>query len=167
MITGAGGTGTTTLARAIATAWSAPHADADDYYWLPTDPPYMSPREPAERQALMEQVFAPREAWVLSGTMMTWGERVVARCQAVVFLTLDPEVRMARLVERERVRYGQDPVAGSAEFLQWCRGYDDPDFAGRSRARHEAFLATLGVPVLRLDSDRPVQELATAVLGVG
>lgn len=37
---GASGSGTTTLARALADHWSVPHADADDYFWVPTDPPY-------------------------------------------------------------------------------------------------------------------------------
>ena len=29
-----------------------PHADADSFYWLPTDPMYTTPRPPEERQAL-------------------------------------------------------------------------------------------------------------------
>jgi adenylate kinase family enzyme len=38
-VLGASGSGTTTLARALANHWSVPHADADDYFWVPTDPP--------------------------------------------------------------------------------------------------------------------------------
>ena len=64
---GASGSGTTTLARALATRWSVPHADADDYFWVPTAPPFRRKRPPEQRVALMEQVFVPREAWVLSG----------------------------------------------------------------------------------------------------
>ena len=94
-ILGASGSGTTTLARAVADAWSAPHADADDYFWLPTDPPFVEKRPEADRVALMQQVFLPRDAWVLSGSMLGWGETVVARCDAVVFLTLDADERIA------------------------------------------------------------------------
>ena len=39
-ITGASGSGTTTLGRALASAWAVPHADTDDYFWVPTTPPY-------------------------------------------------------------------------------------------------------------------------------
>lgn len=60
LVTGAGGAGTTTLASSLAGGWSVPHADADDYYWVPTDPPYRSKRDPAARVALTEQVFLPR-----------------------------------------------------------------------------------------------------------
>jgi len=76
-VTGASGCGTTTLARAVADAWAVPHADADDYFWLPTDPPYVRKRPVEERLALMGSVFVPREAWVLSGSML--GGRAVRR----------------------------------------------------------------------------------------
>lgn len=103
-VTGASGTGTTTLARAVADAWAVPHGEADDFFWLPTDPPYVNKRPEAERVTLMDLVFVPREAWVLSGSMLGWGETVVARCDVVVFLTLDPAERLRRLEARERVR---------------------------------------------------------------
>lgn len=163
---GASGSGTTTLARALADRWSVPHADADDYFWLPTIPPYREKRPVEQRVALMRQVFAPREAWVLSGAMHGWGEEILALADAVVFLTLDPTERLRRLEARERVRREGRPVDHAAwtHFREWARSYDDPEFTGRSRARHEAWLHTLEVPVLRLDSARSVEELVEAVL---
>jgi hypothetical protein len=65
-VLGASGSGTTTLARALANHWSAPHADADDYFWLSTDPPYVERRPEADRLRLMREVFVAREAWVLN-----------------------------------------------------------------------------------------------------
>jgi len=165
-VMGASGAGTTTLARAVADHWSVPHADADDYFWVPTDPPYVEKRPEAERLDLMWQVFLRREAWVLSGSMLGWGESVVAQCDAVVFLTLDPEERLRRLEAREVHRLagrGADLVAWEA-FLEWARGYDDPAFTGRSRVAHEAWLTTLDQPVLRLDSSASREELRDAVL---
>ena len=164
-ILGASGSGTTTLARAVADAWSAPHADADDYFWLPTDPPFVEKRPEADRLSLMEQVFLPRDAWVLSGSMLDWGEPVVARCDAVVFLTLDRDERIGRLQSRELVRtLGPSDELAWQEFLTWASGYDDPTFTGRSRVRHEEFLANLTCPVLRLDSAASREELRDAVL---
>ena len=87
-----------------------PHGDADDYFWLPTDPPYVEKRPEADRVALMEQVFLPREAWVLSGSMLGWGDAVLPRCNAVILLTLDPTERLRRLETRERVRRDGGPV---------------------------------------------------------
>ena len=163
---GASGSGTTTLARALANHWSVPHADADDYFWVPTDPPYAQKRPERDRLALMREVFVPREAWVLSGSMLGWGESVVDECDAIVFLILDPAERLRRLEAREvERRAGQafDRDAWTA-FLEWARGYDDPAFEGRSRVAHEKWLADRDQPVLRLDGAEDLDALQAAVL---
>ena len=163
---GASGAGTTTLARALADDWCVPHADADDYFWVPSSPPYVQERAESDRLSLMESVFVPREAWVVSGSMLGWGDSIVAQCDAVVFLTLDPEERLRRLHARESIRReGREVDAGAWEaFLDWARGYDDPTFEGRSRFGHEAWLGALSQPVLRLDSALSREELRDAVL---
>lgn len=163
---GASGAGTTTLGRAVADYWSVPHADADDYFWVPTDPPYVEKRPEVDRIVLMRSVFLPREAWVVSGSMVSWGESVVAMCDAVVFLTLDPEERLRRLHARESVRQEGREVDEEAlgAFFDWARGYDDPAFEGRSRVAHEAWLKGIDQPVLRLDGALTREELRDAVL---
>ena len=163
---GASGSGTTTLARALANHWSVPHADADDYFWVPTDPPYVVKRPESDRLALMRDVFVPREAWVLSGSMLGWGDTVVAECDAIVFLTLDPEERMRRLDARESRRQEGRAVDVPAweAFLDWARGYDDPTFEGRSRVAHDGWLDGIGKPVLGLDSGPTPEQLRDAVL---
>ena len=39
-ILGASGSGTTTLASAIADEHGHRHLDTDDFFWIPTNPPY-------------------------------------------------------------------------------------------------------------------------------
>src|SRR4051812_13777933 len=95
-LTGASGSGTTTLGRALASLWSVPHADADDYFWVPTSRPYTVRRPVADRVRLMEELFVGRDAWVLSGSAMGWGDPVVAQADAVAFLTVDSRMRLAR-----------------------------------------------------------------------
>jgi hypothetical protein len=118
----------------------------------------------------MTQVFLPRDAWVLSGSVMGWGERLTDRFDAVVFLTVDPRTRVSRLELRQTVRLGETINPGEAnelahqEFLAWARGYDDPRFEGRNRRRHEDWLAMLSCPVVRLDSSRPVAQLLQQLL---
>ena len=165
-VLGASGSGTTTLARALANHWSVPHADADDYFWVPTDPPYVEKRPEVDRVALMREVFVTREAWVLSGSMVGWGEEIVDECDAIVFLTLDPTERLRRLEAREVHRRGGKGFDEEAwaTFVQWARGYDDPSFDGRSRVGHEKWLADRHQPVLRLDSATSQEELVAEVL---
>jgi adenylate kinase family enzyme len=40
LITGASGSGTTTLGKTLASKLNWGFFEADDYYWLPTEPPY-------------------------------------------------------------------------------------------------------------------------------
>ncbi|QQA43165.1 hypothetical protein [Pelagovum pacificum] len=164
-ITGASGSGTTTLGRALAQDWSVPCHDTDDFYWLPTDPAYTIKRDPHQRLDLMEQMFLPRPGWVLSGSLLGWGDTITPSFDIVIFMTLDPATRMDRLREREARRLGGDatfpgPVRDRyLAFLDWARRYDDPAFTGRSRATHERWLSTLSCPILRLDSRKPVDDL--------
>ncbi len=144
--------------------------DTDDFYWQPTDPPFQTPRPIADRLALMDQMFIPRADWVLSGSLHSWGAPVMAYVTHVVFLTLSQGARLARLRARERRRFGDriapggDLDAGHRGFLDWAMGYDDPGNQGRSRASHEAWLATLTQPVIRLDASPDPSTLADAAL---
>ena len=169
LVTGASGAGTTTLARALANEWSVPHADVDDYFWVPTTPPYTVQRPVDARFALMQEIFLPRDAWVLSGSIVRWGEPLIERLEAVVFLVLDPATRLERLREREVGRHGATIGPGETgeeahvAFMDWASGYDDPEFSGRSRAQHERWLSALPCPVLQLDSAEPVSRLLAQV----
>lgn len=47
-IFGASGSGTSTLGRAVAARLGYAFLDADDFYWLPTDPPFREKRDVAD-----------------------------------------------------------------------------------------------------------------------
>ena len=100
-ILGASGSGTTTLGRALAARLQCPHFDTDDYFWLPTDPPYTQRRERTERaQLLMDDVTA-HDSWVVSGSLCGWGDVAIPLFELVVFLSIPQDIRMARLRQRE------------------------------------------------------------------
>jgi len=148
-ITGASGTGTTTLGRALAQELSCAHFDSDDYYWFPTQPPYRKKREPAERLRLLQLDLG--DAWVLSGSAVSWGDPLVPRFTAVVFLWVPVELRLERLRRREERM--NVPVTGREEFLAWAAAYDEAGMEMRSRTMHEAWLAALTCPIIRLEGD--------------
>lgn len=62
-VTGASGSGITTLGRALADTLALPHHDTDDYLWQPTTPPYRTLRAAADRLRLMREMFVPRADW--------------------------------------------------------------------------------------------------------
>ena len=172
-ITGASGCGVTTLGGALAERLGAVHIDADDHFWVATDPPYRVKREVPERLAGIRAEQARTGRWVLSGTLDGWAEPVSRGAELIVFLRVPTQVRLERLRRRERARFGDALLPGGPmhethrEFIEWASHYEDASLPGRNLPRHEDWLAGLGQPVLRLDGTRPVAELVEAVLARG
>jgi adenylate kinase family enzyme len=170
-VTGASGSGVTSLGRASADALALPHHDTDDYFWLPTAPPYRDQRKVSERLRLMREMFLPRADWVLSGGLDGWGDEIIPHFDLVVFLTTRHDLRMQRLRAREATHFGADAIAPGGwrheetkAFIEWASHYEDGTGEGRNLARHQAWLAKLPCPVLRLDGSRPLSELVAEVL---
>lgn len=164
-IFGASGSGTSTLAAALAAKHGRRHLDTDDFYWLPTDPPFAQPRPREARLPLVRDALARSPSWVLSGSLCGWGDPLIPEFDLVIFLVVPTEVRLARLRAREAGRYGPEAIApGGAlhgahlAFLDWAGRYDTGDVEMRSRALHEAWIRTLPGAVLRLEGVRPVAE---------
>lgn len=163
-LTGASGSGTTTLGRRLATELACPQFDTDDYFWQPTDPPYQAPRPMPERLGRLQAALAPHPRWVLSGSLSGWGDRLIQHFDVVIFLAVPAKVRLARLTARQRERYGAAIDAGGPlhethrAFLDWAAAYDDGDETMRSRQRHETWLNDLPCPVIRLEGTQSVDE---------
>jgi adenylate kinase family enzyme len=170
-LTGASGAGVSTLGRALARRLDAAWLDTDDFYWVWGVEPYTVKRPVADRLELLGRVLDGAPRWVLSGSLDGWGDPLIPRFDLVVFVATPTPVRLERLRRRERQRYGAaiDPGGARHEaykaFLAWAAAYDDGSREGRSLARHEAWLARLPCPVLRIDGRRPTSELVEEVLG--
>jgi hypothetical protein len=58
--------------------------------------------------------------------MIGWGDALVGTFTLAVYLRIDPDLRMQRLIARERLRYGARVEAGgdmheqSKTFLEWA-----------------------------------------------
>jgi adenylate kinase family enzyme len=169
-ILGASGSGTSTLGTAIARRFGISHTDADSLYWVPTDPPYTTPRPADDRQALLLRTLPVTGHWVFSGAATKWAAPLEPCYDLVVFLRLDPTVRMVRLRRREAARFGArilpggDMTATNAAFIAWAEAYDTAGSLRRGLVTHEAWLLDQPAPVLRLDSQAPVEELVAAML---
>jgi adenylate kinase family enzyme len=169
-IMGASGAGVSTLGRALASELALPLHDTDDYFWQPTEPPYRTMRERAERLRLMHEMFVPRAGWILSGSLCGWGDPLIPHFDLVVFLVTARDIRLQRLRAREETRFGAGATApgGSRhaalqEFIEWASHYEDGEQVSRNLTTHQAWLANLPCPVLRLDGARPLHELVGEV----
>jgi len=174
-IVGASGSGTTTLGRALAVRLGCPFFDTDDYFWLPSEPPFQRIRERGERQARLGAALQAQPDWVLSGSLCGWGDVFIPLFGLVVFLWVPPDVRLTRLRTRERARYGDALAPGgpqhdrSEAFLAWAAAYDEGlEVPERCRRLHETWLAALPCPVLRIEGTATVEanlELVSTSLG--
>ena len=169
-ILGASGSGTTTLGAALADRLGHPHVDADSLFWLPTDPPFTTKRPKDDRQAMLHRLLPVSGQWVFSGSAPEWATALEPFYDLVVFLRRDRALRMERLRRRQTAQYGKriepggDMADHNVEFMKWAEAYDVAGPEQRSQFVHDAWLATLKVPVLRLNSAAPLQELVFAVL---
>jgi len=154
LIMGASGSGTTTLGRALATRHGFASYDSDDYYWLPSDPPFKQKRDRELRLALLLADLESAGSAVLSGSIVNWGDAVEDSFSAIVFLTLPAPIRVARLRERELAQFG----FVDHWFLEWAAQYDEGRLEGRSRAIHEHWLSQRTCQILRIDGDLSVDE---------
>ena len=82
---GASCSGVSTLGATLSAQMGVPVLDVDDFYWMPTDPPFTTKRLPEDRVRLMQQRQSQTDGWVLSGSFMGWGdiliEHVERECQ--------------------------------------------------------------------------------------
>ncbi|MGZ3702453.1 MAG: GNAT family N-acetyltransferase [Bdellovibrionota bacterium] len=155
-VLGASGSGTSTLGRALSKALALPYLDADDFFWEKTDPPFTTRRGAGPREEALQSATGGT-GWVLSGSIVPWGDFLRPRFSHVIFLSLPGEERLRRIRAREQERFGPrilpgaDMHAAHLAFLDWARSYDDPGFTGRSLALHERWLRALPCPVLRIN----------------
>src|SRR5215510_9343550 len=161
---GASGSGTTTLGRAFAECLQYRHFDTDDYFWLPTDPPYTHQRERTERQQLLMDDLTAHDSWVLSGSLCGWGDVAIPLFELVVFLSIPQDIRMERLHRREHTRFGTRILPGgdmyehSQAFLAWAASYAERGFDTWSRRRHDQWLGTLPCPILCFEGEYTIEE---------
>ncbi|MCB5185326.1 AAA family ATPase [Methylobacillus gramineus] len=159
-VVGAPGSGTTTLGRALAARLGFGFADADDFYWKPTTPPYTDKYEVDFRLQSSLDFIANQEASVISGSVCGWGDALENSFDLIIFLSLPTPLRLERIEAREVERFGK----AKPEFMRWAGQYDEGKLPGRSRQRHETWLATRQCIVTRFDTDQAIDQRIEHIL---
>lgn len=161
LITGASGSGTSTLGQAVAEHFAGyTHFDADDFYWQPTDPPYTTARSKGARIDLLNVAVENCQYTVISGCICSWGEPLLPWFELVVRLHVPSEIRIERLKLRERAEFGSridpggDMYQNHLDFLAYAASYDIGT-TGRNKALHDKWLKMAPCPVLNLDGTLP------------
>ncbi len=166
---GASCSGVSTLGAALSERLDVQQIDVDDFYWMPTDPPYSVKRDPEDRVLLISQRQQKGEGWVLTGSFIGWGDVLIQDVHLIIFIYTPTKTRLARLDQREARRHGVRILSGGdmhrshLAFRDWASRYDDPLFPGRNRTQHEQWLEAQSTPVLRCDGECEIEELVRKV----
>jgi adenylate kinase family enzyme len=159
LVTGASGSGTTTLGQAIAADLGAVFVDADDLFWLPTSPPFKEKRDREERAALLREKLTREQRTVVAGSVMGWDDELEHTFDFIIFLRAPADVRLPRLRARELARFG----LVDEDFLAWAAQYDTGTVEGRCLTRQLAWLEQRRCPVVHLSGTIPIAALVPAV----
>ncbi|SDG43374.1 Adenylate kinase [Pedobacter terrae] len=169
-ILGASCAGATTLGEALSAALNIPFFDTDHFFWEKSTIPYTIKRDPLLRNQMLKDELNETESYIVSGSLVSWGEEWKQMFSLAVFLYLPKEIRLERLVKREVERYGNDiydnPQRNKLflEFIDWASKYDDRSFAGRNIGIHETWLAGVNCPVIKIEGDITVAERLKCVI---
>jgi adenylate kinase family enzyme len=156
-IFGASGSGTTTLAKKLCSLYNFKHYDTDNYYWLPTDPPYKESRKIEERIQLLDLDLNSNSNWILSGSLCGWGDFTLHYFDLVIFLYIPREIRIQRLKKREYQRYKDDMLPGGkyyekyGEFINWAKEYDTGDVHVRSLKLHREWMKKITCRLVKIE----------------
>lgn len=117
----------------------------------------LKPRAVEQRQKLLKSKLYSKKKWILTGSLVGWGDMFIPEFDLVVFLWIPSDLRIQRLHARERLRYGSQIDFGGVKhksfitFIDWASKYDTGDESIRSRKLHELWLKDMTCDVLRLE----------------
>lgn len=147
-VTGASGTGTSTLAKEISKALSIKHIESDDMFWTETDPPFTHSRDIASLHEIFHEQTSSNH-FVLSGDILHWGleqQLLLKKFTHTVFLYLPWVEREKRIRKREFQKFGNrilkdgDMYETHEAFIKWASLYDTGKEHGRNLSSQKEFL---------------------------
>lgn len=156
-IYGASGSGTTTLARYISEKEGCFFMDTDDYFWMPTNPPYIKKRDAKDRLNMMKSDIEKADKVVISGSLVDWGDELIPLFTLAIRLKTDTDIRIERLKRREREHFGAridtggDMYQNHLEFIEWAASYDQGGLDMRSKEKHDEWEKLLPCRKITLD----------------
>jgi adenylate kinase family enzyme len=163
-ILGASGSGTTSLGIELSKTLRINHYDSDDYFWERTEPPVRVIKEECERVRLLKYDISNCDSWILSGSSMGWGDFIIEQLDYVIYIYVDNEIRMKRLLLREierygdRISFGNDMYGTHIEFMNWARSYDTAGISIRSKVSHSEWLKKVKCKIIRIENMMSIED---------
>ncbi|OAI56921.1 hypothetical protein AYO49_03250 [Verrucomicrobiaceae bacterium SCGC AG-212-N21] len=170
LLSGGPGSGCTSTALALSQHLRLPVFDSDTYFHKPTNPPFQEQFTPEERRSLLSAALSAESNWILSGSVALWGIHPLQPTHGI-FLNTPREVRLERLLQRQRSQFGARIDAGGdmhdehESFMQWAAGYEVRTGAGRNQMTDRAFLVARCGKFLELEDCGKVEDVIARIAG--
>lgn len=171
-VLGASGSGTSTLGKEIENKFNFIHLDVDDYFWLPTNPPFIKKRANEERIKLLMNDILNVKKCVITGSLCGWGDVFIPFFDLIIRIETPTDVRMERIEKREykrfgnRILHGGDMYEGHQEFIEWAKSYDTGDINMRSKALHDYWLKDIRCKKLVVDGTKPLEQIIKSLIEI-
>jgi len=169
LISGGPGSGCTSTAQVIGRHLRVPVFDSDVFFHKPTDPPFQEQYTPEERRTRLGSQLSPEGAWILSGSVATWGLDPLEPTHGI-FLNIPKAVRLRRLVRRQRDQFGTRIDSGGDmhqehhAFMKWAEEYEIRTGPTRSAETDHAFLKTHCKHLLVFSEEEAMDGLVAKIL---
>ena len=168
MITGPAASGKTTLGRKTAELLDFPYFDVDDFIWrFDTPELYTVMYSREEKISRLQAAIAPYEHFVMAGSMSSFHQAFDDCFSMMVFLYVDPDIRVKRANERaiqrfgERVLEGGDMYESNQDFLRKIRRYESD--GSPNLTEQKAWMESLSCKKLELDGTEPIEKNAQII----
>ena len=169
LISGGPGSGCTSTAKVLGEQLGLPVFDSDSFFHKPTDPPFQEQYTPEERRCLLGAALKTQTGWILSGSVATWGLDSFEPTHGV-FLNIPGEVRLDRLILRQRNQFGSRIDSGGdmhgehESFMEWAAGYEDRSGPGRSATTDRSFLQARCRHLLEITANQAMEEVVSRIV---
>lgn len=167
---GPSGSGTTSLGKALSEKLNIPWFDTDDIFWIKTDPPFTNKQDREKRINLLKEIDVKNKSWIISGSMLDWGDFLRDKMDLIIYLYVDKNIRINRLIKRETKRFGKRIENGSDmyeqhnAFLTWASSYEEGGLDMRSKKSELAWLKKAECTIIKIEKEIPIEEEVEVVL---
>lgn len=169
LISGGPGSGCTSTAERIGKKLGIPAFDSDVYFHKPSDPPFQEQYNPAERSARLEHALSDEIHWIVSGSVATWRLSEFKPTHAVL-LEIPRDVRLVRLIERQKARFGDRIEPGGdmqqehESFMTWAAAYEVRSCNSRNLATDREFLTTQCHTFMSISDATGIEEVVEQIV---
>ena len=168
MIIGPSASGKTTLGKKVAELLGFPYFDVDDFIWrFDTPELYTVMYSREEKISRLQDAIAPYEHFVMAGSMSSFHQAFDDSFEMMVFLYVDPDIRVQRANERaiqrfgDRVLKGGDMYESNLDFLKKIRRYETD--GSPNLTEQKAWMESLSCKKLELDGTEPIEKNARII----